>query len=135
MRELETVLRNIRLAVRGAVDAVTGKVDPSVLGAQAALLKKWTDEFEKNYVVKQSQKPLKRAQIRIGGKKIAEHAWFCCEVLWNAEIDAAGPPPVMSRWEGVPSGLVVGDIKGELDTEITKLLNDFIEYRREVLQE
>jgi len=135
MRELETILRNIRLAARGAIDAVSGKVDGGVLGAQAELLKIWTFDFEKCYLAQVPKKQKNKDAIVVEGQKISEHGWFCCELLWNAEMEALAPQPTISRYVNLPSGVVFGEVKAQLDEELTNLVNMLNTYRRNVLQE
>lgn len=137
IRELETELRSIRMRCRDAIDDSTGMVDVMMIAEQATRLKKWTADFSNSYIQESKRKPQIQSKIVKEGHKIAEQAWFCCEVLWNVEIDAGSASPAGVRWEGVhmESGVVLDLVKSEMITEIGNLLNAYQKYRKEILKQ
>lgn len=134
LKDLETTLKNIRLAVRGAFDRISGKIDPNILDAQEAVLKRWIFDFQTAYLAKAVQKSSDRSSILLNGKKILNQAVFCRDVLISTELEARSPPFPPAR-EILPSGNVDVDLQAQVDVELTKLLNTFIDYRRESLKE
>jgi len=135
MRELETTLRSIRHTIRGAMNHTTGVVDADIIHDAGLKMKEWAGDFEGNYISKAEQKSQKSQPIRTGGLKLTKDAWFCYEILCAIEIDATGAPPAGIKWEKPPSGVVPGELKAQIDEEINKLLTDFTEFRRTVLEE
>lgn len=131
---MENDLRNIRYACRDAIDDATGAVNVAVIAAQAQTLKAWIAEFEKGYIADAKRRPTRADAILIGGHKLCEDAWFCCELLWNAEIEAGGPAPVAAKWENLPHGVVFGEVKAEMLTAMSDLLADYRSFRRDILK-
>ncbi|MFH1424306.1 MAG: hypothetical protein ABIG20_01355 [archaeon] len=134
VRRLENELRNIRYACRDAINDDTGAVEVTVIAANANKLRVWINDFEKSYISDAKRRPTRGNEILREGKKLAEAAWFCCELLWNAELEAGGAPPALTRWENLPSGVVVGDIKAEILIELLNLLNDYRNFRRDIVK-
>lgn len=134
MRELETILKNIRTAVKAAINTTTGEVDGPALDLQATAVKGWASEFEINYVSRAAQKKIKRAQIETEGHKIRDHALFCKDTLLDAAMFAT-QPPAPTKFGVLSSGEVPGESKAQVDEELSNLLDEFIQFRRTVLEE
>lgn len=133
VRDLENNLRNIRLACRDAIDDVSGKVDSAVIGAQAQALKKWTADFERTFIEEAKKRPQRGESITKEGHKLAEQAWFCCEVLWDFEVEAGSSQAAIKRWEP-EFGPVKGQLKSQVLLELGKLLENYRAYRRDTLK-
>lgn len=133
LRTLETKLKTIRVACRDSIQDDTGAVSGDVIAAQAAALKLWLVDFENAYLLEAKTNAKNASKIITAGRRLSEDAWFCYESLLNVEIDARGPPPVMVRWENLPSGVVFAEQKADLLLKLKKLTDDYHSFRRSVI--
>lgn len=132
-RELDAELRKIIHNCKTSFDPTTGKINFTIISAQAQALKSWISLFETSYIEISNRRPKNKTQILKKGKEVSDLGWFCCEILWEIEIEAGSPEPTMRKWESLPSGLVTADLKATMLIELDKLYKNFKSYRREVI--
>ena len=132
-RDLETDLRKIRDTCKHAIEPTTGKVDVVVIAGQAQALKSWLDALHKEYTTRAIARSTKSPQILAGGEKLLEDGWFCYNLLLDVELQAAGPPPTLQKFEGLVSGIVQPHSKSQMFVELDRLVEDYRSYKRDVL--
>ncbi|HIK01824.1 TPA: hypothetical protein H1008_01800 [archaeon] len=124
-RELETQLRTIKKNTLNALNPETGIMDNKTIFEQGESLKTWLGEFETLYLNEASSKPSKTAKLKTEGEKILEFGWHCYEILVEADLQSGASSSPSRRWEPIEYGTVLGNLKEQIVSNLTKLENDY----------
>ena len=132
-RELETQLRSIKKSTLDALNPETGVMDNKTIFEQGVALKAWLGEFETLYLNEAASKPSKTGKLKTEGEKILEFGWHCYEILVEADLQSGSASSPARRWEPIEYGTVLGKLKEQIVSSLTKLENDYTVFIKTVL--